>query len=73
MVSVAMFCKWDADLKLKVVKQSANSKTYGLPKQSPYTIQRIYNGSVVGYMGEFTSSSEAYYYLANYAMHGPQP
>lgn len=62
-----MFCEWDKDLELEVVKQQPNSNNYELPKNKPYTIRRIYNGSVVGNMGAFYSRSEAESYMFHYA------
>jgi len=62
-----MFCEWDKDLQLNVAKQPANSNIYELSKDKPYTIKRTYNGSTVGYMGSFSSKSEAELYLLHYA------
>jgi hypothetical protein len=62
-----MFCEWDKDLELRVVKQEKGTKAYELDKDKPYTIRRIYNGTVVGYLGEFSSRGEAEIYLVQYA------
>lgn len=65
-----MFCEWDKDLQIKVVRQPHGSNLYGLSKKTPYTMQRIYNGKIVGYTGCFSSRVEADHYLMYYAKVG---
>lgn len=62
-----MFCEWDKDLELKVVKQPSGTNQYALPKNKPYAVRRTYNGAVVGYLGEFAAKSEAELYMLHYA------
>jgi len=66
-----MFCEWDKDLELKVVKQLKGCNTYELDKKKPYTIQRLYNGSIVGHLESFANKSMAELFLLDYAKKGP--